>query len=83
MQLTSQGYSAKPVVDLMTNVTWDDYIETSRYDIEKLKLREWLMPPLSSYTQSSDSSGSDSDANNENTQKSKQNGSNETPKAEV
>lgn len=83
MQLTSQGYSAKPVVDLMTNVTWDDYIETSRYDIEKLKLREWLMPPLSSYTQSSDSSSSDSDANNENTQKSNQNGSNETPKAEV
>lgn len=59
-KLEAQGYSVKAIIDRISGVNFDDYIEESLYELQELKLREHIMPPLSSYTMSSDSTSSES-----------------------
>lgn len=51
-QLEAQGYSVKAIIDRISDINFDDYIEQSLYELQDLKLREEIIPPLSSYTMS-------------------------------
>ena len=83
--LHEKGYSLRPLCELL-GLDFNDYIANSKYEIEDLKLRETIVPPLSTYTMTgSDVAGSPTDTSNENenTVTSKENGANSTPKANV
>ena len=83
--LHEKGYSLRPLCELL-GLDFNDYIANSKYEIEDLKLRETISPPLSTYTMTgSDVVGSPTDTSNENdnTVNSKENGANSTPKANV
>ncbi|MCD3245295.1 hypothetical protein G8S21_04940 [Clostridium botulinum C] len=45
IKLEAQGYSAKYVLDIL-GISSEEYFEESIYEIEKLKLREKIIPPL-------------------------------------
>lgn len=80
--LQSQGYSTKAVLDLI-GIDSEEYFEQSIYEIEKLDLRNKIMPPLTSYTTSGKGdSGSPTVENptNDSTIVSTENGANEQPK---
>lgn len=49
MKLESQGYSLQSVLKLI-GIDSKEYIDDSIYEIEELKLREKIKPPLSTYT---------------------------------
>lgn len=51
-KLEAQGYSVKALIDRISGVNFDDYLEQSLYEMQDLKLREEIIPPLSSYTMS-------------------------------
>lgn len=83
-KLSSLGYSLRPLVDLL-GIDFDEYIENSKFEIETLKLRETICPPLSSFTATADdvNNRSNNDSDNQNTVTSKENDSNNTPSANV
>ncbi|MGJ0846624.1 hypothetical protein ACR77J_08040 [Tissierella praeacuta] len=80
IKLQNQGYSTKAVVDEL-GINFDDYYRQSIYEIEELKMRERIIPPLTSYTITSDDAGRPEEDNpdNENTISSKENGGNANP----
>lgn len=82
-KLQSQGYSAKSVVDEL-GIDFDDYFKQSIYEIEELKSREKIVPPLTSYTITDDEGGRPSDDNseNDNTQSTKDNDGNSLPETD-
>lgn len=49
-KLEAQGYSVKALIDRISGINFDDFIEQSLYEMQELKLRENIVPPLSSYT---------------------------------
>lgn len=49
--LQTQGYATKYLLD-MIGVNSDEYYSESIYEIEELKLRDKIVPPMSSYTMS-------------------------------
>lgn len=51
-KLEAQGYSVKAIIDRIGGINFDDYIEQSLYELQELKVRENIIPPLSSYTMS-------------------------------
>ena len=51
-KLEAQGYSVKALIDRISGINFDDYIEQSLYEMQDLNLREEIIPPLSSYTMS-------------------------------
>ena len=59
-KLEAQGYSVKAVIDRISGINFDDFLEQSLYEIEELKLRERIMPPLSTYTLAGEGNGLDS-----------------------
>lgn len=65
-KLSSSGYSLRPLLELLGQ-DFDEYIENTLYEIETLKLREKVIPPLTSYTMSGngESGSSSSKTNNE------------------
>lgn len=83
-KLSSLGYSLRPLVDLL-GIDFDEYIENSKFEIETLKLRETICPPLSSFTTTADdlNNKSNEDSDNQNTVVSQENDSNNTPSANV
>lgn len=55
--LHSEGFSIKPIIDMVPDVEFQNYITQSIYEQETLKLYEKIKPPATSYTQT----GSDDD----------------------
>lgn len=90
--LQSQGFSTKYLLNEL-GINSEEYFEESVYEIEELKLRNRIIPPLTSYTLSGrDDLDIDGEAlkkpindnpNNDNTIISKENDGNNTPKANV
>lgn len=59
-KLEAQGYSVKAIVDRISNLNFDDFLEQSIYEIEELDLRNKIVPPASTYTMKGASDGKDS-----------------------
>lgn len=55
--LHSEGFAIKPIVDLLPDVEFQDYVTQSLYEQETLDLYSKIKPPATSYTQSGDGSG--------------------------
>lgn len=85
-KLVSMGYSLRPLIELI-GLDFDDYIENSKWEIETLKLREKIFPPLNTNNISSndDVGGRPPKDNetNENTIKSKEQDGNNSPNANI
>ena len=64
-KLEAQGYSVKALVDRISGINFDDYIEQSLYEMQDLKLRDNIIPPLSSYTMSDKTSTTAEDSSTE------------------
>lgn len=86
--LTDKGYSVKHLTDML-GIDFDELIRDSLYEIEDLKLREKIVPPLTSYTMSDKSEGDVygnpvggqevDNPENENTENTKTNDGNSSP----
>ena len=83
-KLTSMGYSLRPLIEIL-GLDFDDYIENSISEIEDMKLREKIYPPLNTNNISAndDVGGRPTNDNetNENTIKSKEQDGNNNPNA--
>jgi hypothetical protein len=83
-KLVSMGYSLRPLVELI-GLDFDDYIENSIWEIDNLKLREKISPPLNTNNLSTEDNVSGRPKNdnetNENTIKSKEQNGNDSPDA--
>lgn len=83
-KLASMGYSLRPLVEIL-GLDFDDYIENSKWEIETLKLREVISPPLNTNNISSNDDvrgrPPKDDETNENTIKSKEQNGNNSPDA--
>lgn len=83
--LHSEGFAVKPIIDMIQGLDFQTFIEDSFYEIEELKLRERIKPPLTSFT----ATGSDTQTGaptienptNPNTVASQGNGGNSLPSA--
>jgi hypothetical protein len=87
-KLHSEGFAVKPIIDTLSGIDYQSYLNDSFYEIEKLGLRDRIIPPMSTYTMSGrDDDGIgrpiDDDSTNPNTVGSKENGGNDTPRAGV
>lgn len=91
MNLHSEGFAVKPIIDLIPHIEYDQYIDASIYEIESMKLRERIVPPSSKYTLSGSNTATSSaktkpeveEPTNDNTVASKDSNSNDTPDANV
>ncbi len=77
-KLNDKGWSVKAVVDNISGISWESYLEQTLYETETLKLQEKIKPYMSTHTTSNNQNGRPSEENpdNENTIKSKTTGSN-------
>jgi len=48
MKLHSEGMALKPIVDMIQGVDYGTYIDNTLFEIEELKLRDKVIPPLTS-----------------------------------
>lgn len=84
--LVSQGYSVKYLTDML-NIDFEDFISQSIYEIEELKLKERIIPPLNTNNISSSDSvagrPNNENSDNDNTISAKGNGSSITPRADI
>jgi hypothetical protein len=86
MSLHSEGYAVKPIIDLLSGEDYQEFIDQSIYEIETLKLREKIVPPLTSYTITGDDTGgapTNDDPTNDSTIRSKTSDGNSNPDASV
>lgn len=74
--LATSGYSIKPLVELM-GLDFQEFIDQSLYEIKELKLRDEIVPPLTSNTMTGQDAGTSTNASTEN---SKENNDSKTPK---
>ena len=83
-QLSDKGFSVKYLLDGL-GIDAEEYFEQSIYEIEELKLREKIIPPLNTYTTSSGNGvvASSEMSSNENTENTNENNGNDTPRANV
>lgn len=86
LKLQAQGYSVKAIIDMLPDVSFDDFVEQSIYENEVLKLRDKIVPPQTSYTLAGkDFVGSSKPTNdnptNESTIKTQATDGNNTPEA--
>lgn len=56
-QLHSEGFAIKPIIDILPDVEFQDYVTQSIYEQETLNLYDTIKPPATSYTQSGSESG--------------------------
>lgn len=81
--LVDKGYALRPLIEEM-GYDFESYIDESIYEIEKLKLRDKIVPPLSTYTATSSdvSNGRPEDTTGENnsTVQTKEQDGNSNPK---
>lgn len=73
--LATSGYTVRPLVELL-GLDFQEYIDQSIYEIEELKLREKIIPPLTSYT----ATGEDVNGTNASTENSKENNDSKSPR---
>lgn len=59
--LHSEGFAIKPIIDILPDIEFQNYVEQSLYEQEVLKIYDTIKPPATSYTKS----GSDSEKNDE------------------
>ena len=81
--LENQGYAIKPILDLL-GIDYQNYINQSKYEIETLKLRDIIKPPLNGNVMSGNGdngSPTNDNTNNDNTVKTKTDDGNSTPRA--
>ena len=52
--LHAEGFAIKPIIDIIPDVEFQNYIEQSLYEQESLDLYSKIKPPATSYTQSGD-----------------------------
>lgn len=82
-KLHSLGYSLEPLIQML-GIDFTDYVKSSKYEIEDLKLRDIIHPPMSSYTMSDGESGrKEEDTENTNSNNTKENDGNNIPDANV
>lgn len=60
--LHSEGFAIKPIVDLLPDVEFQDFVTQSIYEQETLDLYSKIKPPATSYTQSGTSDDSEAGA---------------------
>ena len=81
--LTDKGYSVKHLTD-MIGLDFDELVRDSIYEIDKLKLRDKIIPPQSTYTLGNNTDNTnnkpESDEPTESTEGTRDNDSNNTPK---
>lgn len=86
MNLHKMGYTLKPLVESI-GLNYNEIINDTLYEIEELKLREKVIPPLNTNNISSDDTvggrPSDDSSGNESTQTTRDNGANDSPRAGV
>lgn len=82
-KLNDKGWSIKAVVDNLSGVNWDSYLEQTLHETDDLKLQERIKPYLQSSVMSGDDVGrpTDDESINDNTQKSKTTDGNNNPTA--
>ena len=69
-KLNDKGWSTKHIVDLISDVSWDDYLDQTLYETQELELQKILVPYATSHTRSSKENvgrPSVDDSTNENT----------------
>jgi hypothetical protein len=79
---TQEGFSLKSIVDSLSGVDFNEYVEQSIHEQEVLKLQEKIKPYASAYTSTgNEDAGRNPIENpeNENTEKSKENDGNDLP----
>lgn len=67
----------------MLGIDFDELVRDSVYEIETLKLRERILPPLTSFTMTGEDTNKnkpEAEPNNESTEQTKTNGGNDNPK---
>lgn len=81
-KLHSLGYTVKPLIEMIED-DYEEFIEQTLDEIENKKLRERVIPPMSSYTTSGKDGGRPTNDNpdNDNTVQSKDTDSGNTPRA--
>lgn len=57
--LHAEGFAVKPIVDMLPNINYEDYISQTLFEQETLDLYSKIKPPSTSYTQTG---GSDDDS---------------------
>ena len=77
--LAGSGYAIKPLVESL-GYDFEEFISQSLYEIDELKLREKIQPPLTSYTATGDDLNG-KDNTNESTENSHDNNDSKTPRA--
>lgn len=82
--LHDKGYSLRYLIDLL-GIDFDEFIDNSKYEIQDMKLRKIIVPPLNTNNISANDDnvgGRDTDTTdeNDNTVKSKEQGGNKNPK---
>lgn len=85
VKLISLGYSISPLLNML-GLDSKEYVDRSIREIESWKIREKILPPLSTYTATGDDkvgNPTKEDVTNENTIISKDNSNNMNPKANV
>lgn len=84
MKFEAQGHNLKYILDEL-GIDFQSYYNQSVYELNELKIRDTIKPPLSTYTATSDDNGRPNETNptNENTQISKEIDGNSNPDASI
>lgn len=77
--LSDSGYSVRYLVEAL-GIDFNEFIKNSLYEIDELKLRDKIKPPLTSFTATGEDLNGEKKDLNENTEKDKNNGGNKSPK---
>lgn len=80
-KMNDKGWSVKHVIDLISGVSWESYLEQTLHETDVLKLQDKIKPYKTSHTLNNDEVGrpSEDDSNNDNTVRSKTTDGNNTP----
>lgn len=83
-KLHSEGFAVKPIIDTLSGIDYQSYLDDSFREIEELKLRDRIIPPLNSNVLSGKDNGGrpiDDSSTNPSTITSKGNDGNDLPEA--
>lgn len=84
-KLASMGYSLRPLLELLGQ-DFEEFVDNTFYEIDTLKLREKVIPPLTSYTITDNNTGQSEETEettNDNSINSQENDGNALPDASV
>ncbi|MEH7116027.1 hypothetical protein V7128_01210 [Neobacillus vireti] len=79
-KMNDKGWSTKAVIDNLSGVSWESYLEQTLYETDELKLQDKIRPYQSSYTLNGNETGRPTEQNpTDNTLKSKTQDGNNLP----